>query len=159
MTHRLRWLLIAAAAAALAAMAAEPRMQKCIVMAERRTRPETSPEETNRRPNRQALVTALLGAAQDPSGDVSQNVCHALSALGSEATPSLIETLSHADKDLRGKAAYILGHMGSQGRASQAEPAMPALTKLLKDDDVEVRKLASWAILQIVSNGKEKAAE
>jgi hypothetical protein len=105
---------------------------------------------------REAVISALLQAMRDPSGDVSMNACRSLSALGSEATPALIETLRHTDNEMRGKAAYVLGHMGLKGRGADAEMALPALAKLLKDDDVEIRKLASWAIRQIVSDGKDR---
>jgi hypothetical protein len=118
-------------------------------------RKEKPPEEDGK----QALIKALLKASLDADGEVAQNASLALSALGRQAVPALIEALAAQDKEKRAQAAYVLGRMGEGGRGKDAEEALSTLTRLLDDEETTVRRAASWAIRQIVGNRTMKKAE
>jgi HEAT repeats/HEAT repeat len=93
------------------------------------------------------LVPVLIDALKDPDGEVRQSAAGALAGMGGLALNPLLDVVKDPkqDKDLRANAAYVIGLMGGGGRA-----ALPTLTKLLKDDDVQVRKRAIFAIGRIV---------
>lgn len=95
-----------------------------------------------------ALVRQLIDALKDPDPDVRNNLATALAKIG----PASVEPLTAALKDRlperRAAAAYTLALLGSDSR-----PALPTLLDLLKDDDVDVRRQASYAISKIVPPG------
>lgn len=110
------------------------------------TRPRTHAEE--QAAAYEAMVRALLKALKDPDEKVRIYAGSALCTLDVVAVPALLDVLDGKDKALRARAATILGHMGTHGRRHQT--ALPALTRALDDDDVEVRRAAAYAISQIV---------
>jgi hypothetical protein len=91
------------------------------------------------------LIPGLIRALGDKDEQVASNVIETLTLLGKEAVPALVRALGSEDKKVRSLAALVLGKLGVD-----AAPAVPALTRLLKDADVEVRRAASRAILDIV---------
>lgn len=84
-------------------------------------------------------------------GDVEGRVeaMYALQAIGAKygkvAVPNLITALIHADPRVRKTAAETLGRFGAY-----STPAVPALRRLLSDDDQDVRIAASDALLSIL---------
>jgi HEAT repeat protein len=99
----------------------------------------------------QALVSGLIEALKDSDPVVVQNVSTALACLGPKGVPALIEALSHQEKNVRAKAAEVLGRLASLG---QARNIMPALLKALKDKEVEVRRAAAAAIAMCLGCGQ-----
>jgi hypothetical protein len=93
------------------------------------------------------LIPALIDALKDSDADVRQSAAGALASMGRNAVAPLLEIVKDQakDKDLRANAAYVLGLMGGNGR-----DALPTLTKMLKDDDKDVRRRAAFAIQRIV---------
>src|SRR5579884_3961734 len=81
------------------------------------------------------IVPPLLGALADSDGAVRQLAAATLVKIGPDAVAPLTEGLKAKDRDTRGNAAYVLGHLGPAGRE-----ALPALAKALKDEDKEVRR-------------------
>lgn len=71
----------------------------------------------------------------------------ALKHLGPGAAPALAGTLGSDGKDVRRRAAHTLGEFGPE-----AKPALPALRKLLRDEDVRTRVSAARAIWQIAED-------
>ncbi len=95
------------------------------------------------------LIPPLVEALKDPDTEVRQSAAGALAGMGSHAVQPLIDMLKEKEKDkdpeLRANLAYVLGMMGGAG-----QDALPALAKLLKDDNREVRRRAAFAIQSIV---------
>jgi HEAT repeat protein len=91
------------------------------------------------RPGPQVTIPLFVQLVEDPDPGVRQRVLQAVSEAGTVAIPGLIEALKHE------KAAYwaclILRDMGPQAKA-----AVPALTALLKDPRVEIRREAALAL-------------
>jgi hypothetical protein len=100
--------------------------------------------------DRTKLIATLLHATKDEDREVSQDCSEALTALGREAAPALVEALDGKDKELRLKAATILGMMGSKN-AGDARDTLPALARALGDPDKEIRRAAAHAIRLIVA--------
>jgi len=90
----------------------------------------------------QAAFEDLVAVLQDPEAEVRDEAAEALveiDALGAgPALPTLIARLDSPDATVRGKVAKLVARMGAT-----AEPALPALAKLLTDSEMrlEVVKL------------------
>jgi HEAT repeat protein len=65
----------------------------------------------------------------------------ALTIIGAEAVPVLVEHLSHQRADIRQWAATVLGEIGAD-----ANEATPALIDALSDNDVGVREAARQSL-------------
>ncbi len=109
--------------------------------------PTVPPPKAARPADHKALVAGLIEALKDEDNVVAQHVGNALACLGRTAVPGLLETLSERDKTVRCRAVEVLGRIGA---ARQAECVLPALTRALKDRDVEVRRAAACAITQVL---------
>lgn len=94
------------------------------------------------------LIPALLAALTDPDGNVRQMAAATLVLIGGEAVGPLTQALGAKDKETRANGAYVLGQLGEQ-----AEEALPALAKALKDQDADVRRRVAFAIYHIVNSG------
>jgi hypothetical protein len=107
------------------------------------------PPGAGRGPDFKELIPALLDALKDSDAEVRQSAASALAAIGHPALDPLVDVLRDKDqnKELRANAAYVLGQMGHN-----AQEALPALTKALKDDDKDVRRRAAFAVQRIVKD-------
>jgi HEAT repeat protein len=94
-------------------------------------------------------VPALVGALGDGEYTVRTSAAEALVKIGPGAVvPGVIEALGHTESRVRANAAVVLGSFGPA-----AMPAVPALTRALKDTNPRVRELASEALHRIASAG------
>ena len=102
-----------------------------------------------------AAVPGLTRLLRDDSQEPRRNACHALSAIGEAAVEPLIDSLQRGDAAAheRAEAAEILGDIGLAAR-----PAVPALTRRLQDESVEVRAQAAEA-LGTVAQSEPAAAQ
>lgn len=107
-------------------------------------------------PDQKDVIRKLIEALKDPDPDVRQNLGAALAKIGADSVEPLIEALKGDNADRRAGAAYTLGLIGPA-----AKSALPALLDALKDEAVEVRRQASYAVSRLVPDGrsvKEKVA-
>lgn len=95
-----------------------------------------------------ALVRQLIEALKDPDPDVRGNLANALAKIGPASVEPLTAALKDGVAERRAAAAYTLALLGSDAKA-----ALPTLLDLLKDDVVDVRRQASYAISKIVPTG------
>ncbi len=98
----------------------------------------------------ETVIRRLVEALKDSDTDVRQNLAAALATIGTPAVEPLIAALKDKITERRAGAAYTLGMIGRPARA-----ALPVLLDLLKDDDVSVRRQASYAISRIVPASPE----
>jgi hypothetical protein len=96
----------------------------------------------------EVVIRRLVEALNDSDLDVRQNLGVALAKIGPASVEPLTAALKDKSADRRAGAAYALGLIGSE-----AKTALPELLELLKDDDVGVRRQASFAIGRIVPAG------
>ena len=101
------------------------------------------------------LVSIWMGGCQTPEQKVERlikklghkkakvraNATEALSNIGEDAVPALIQALQDQDEWVRSRATLALGRIGGG-----AEDAVPALMQTLQDKDVYVRKYAASAL-------------
>jgi HEAT repeat protein len=86
---------------------------------------------------------ARLGAQERTSNPAF----HALVHIGIVTLPVLTNALSHADPEIRGRAASYIGMYGDKPESTRA--AIPALTKCLTDPDAEVQFWAANTLSDI----------
>jgi HEAT repeat protein len=86
-----------------------------------------------------AAVPPLIKALEDPSR--RKSATDILVRIGPDAIPSLIDALFHPDPEVRERAAYALGEVGSS-----IEEVIAALSRALDDDDKYVRWRAVQAL-------------
>jgi HEAT repeat protein len=98
------------------------------------------------------VLPRLVRALDDPDPDVRANLAAALVRIGPTAVEPLTAALTDPSPDRRAGAAYALGLMGASARS-----ALPALLDRLKDDDVGVRRQASFAVARLVPAGRPAA--
>ena len=98
----------------------------------------------------ETVILRLIEALKDSDTDVRQNLAAALATIGTPTVEPLIAALKDKITERRAGAAYTLGMIGRPARA-----ALPVLLDLLKDDDVGVRRQASYAIIRIVPASPE----
>jgi HEAT repeat protein len=84
--------------------------------------------------------------------NLREEAAHQLTQKGENAVLVATELLRHERKDVRVKAAWVLGTMG-------ASDGVPALIQALKDRDTEVRMQAAWALGMIRSESALPALE
>ena len=95
------------------------------------------------------LVPLLIEALSDEDKTVRANAEDALAALGQLALPNVKDLMSGANKKLRVAGARVLGKMANKGH--RYADMLPPLIKALKDEDVDLRREASFALAQMVS--------
>jgi HEAT repeat protein len=88
-----------------------------------------------------APVIPPIEQLTDSDFRVRHETADALANLGASAVPSLIEALESGDREVRWRAAEILGRIDREAAA-----AVPALTKALQDEDAYVRRIAAYAL-------------
>jgi HEAT repeat protein len=107
-------------------------------------------------PTATAAVPALTRTVGTGDGEVRRTAMLALASIGPEnaraAIPAITEELTHHNPRVRQMAAQVLGRFGPLARS--AEPAL--LQRAADDSDVEVRKAASDALLNILPAVRER---
>ncbi|QEL13906.1 HEAT repeat domain-containing protein [Limnoglobus roseus] len=107
-----------------------------------------SPVQVTTSATDEALIRQLIDAMKDADPDVRGNLANALAKIGPASVEPLTTALKDAVAERRAAAAYTLALIGSPSRT-----ALPTLLDLLKDNDVDVRRQASYAISKIVPTG------
>ncbi len=93
------------------------------------------------------LIPGLIEALKDEDEAVRANVSNAILMIGEPAAPALMKALQAENKTMRIAAASVLGKMG---KGAHTNRVLFALIKALKDKDVEVRRAASAALIQLI---------
>jgi HEAT repeat protein len=70
------------------------------------------------------------------------------------AVPELIAALRGIGKTSRTTSTVALASYASEALGRMGEPAVPALTKALRDEDAEIRKNAAWALFRMGPKAK-----
>lgn len=134
-------------------------------------------------PAAKTAVHALLGALEDDAGAVTVHAALALSRIGPEAVPELIEALK--DEPTRQLIVAILGDIGEPAKGAvetltgyladpkldpefgrevllalakigpEAKAAIPALIKILEDEEHPLRAGAAFALAKLGAKQKE----
>jgi HEAT repeat protein len=94
-------------------------------------------------------IAPLVEKLIDNNARVRLEAHDALVSIGSSAVSTLVETLSNSDSNLRWRAAWVLGDMGTE-----AASGVLALTKALQDEDTQVRMYAVLALGAIGTQAK-----
>jgi HEAT repeat protein len=89
-------------------------------------------------------ITPIVEKLIDNNARVRLEAHDALVSIGSGAVPTLVENLKNPDCNIRWRAAWVLGDMGTE-----ATTAVGALTEALQDEDVQVRMYAVLALGEI----------
>ncbi|WP_339377840.1 HEAT repeat domain-containing protein [Calothrix sp. NIES-2100] len=89
-------------------------------------------------------ITPIVEKLIDTNARVRLEAHDALVSIGSGAVPTLVENLKNPDCNIRWRAAWVLGDMGTE-----AATAVGALTEALQDEDVQVRMYAVLALGEI----------
>ena len=93
------------------------------------------------------VIASLIDALKDGDPDVRQNLGVALAKFGAAAVEPLHKALASDTPTRRAGAAYALGQLGPT-----AKPALPKLLDLLSDNELDVRRQASFAVGRILPN-------
>jgi hypothetical protein len=88
-----------------------------------------------------AALVALQKVVLDADAAMAADAAWALETIGPAAVPTLIRALATPGVVARSRVAKALGTFGAK-----AKPAVPALGKALKDEDVRVRQSAAEAL-------------
>jgi HEAT repeat protein len=93
-------------------------------------------------------IKALIAALKDEHAGVRHEAAVALSAIGAPAAPALVEALTDPDPRVRSGAIVGLGDVARPKDWRKRPPeeralVIPAMEKLLEDDDPEVRQKAA----------------
>jgi HEAT repeat protein len=83
-------------------------------------------------PAAERAAPELIDCLKDRNHEVRRLASHALAGIGAGAVPTLCQTLSNTDSDVRIGAAYALGIM-----KSNAKEAVPSLVKALEEENVD----------------------
>ena len=99
-------------------------------------------------PEGERRAAALVGALKDAHAGVRREAAETLCWIGPESAPALYHALTDPDPRVRAGAALALGDVGGpkQGRVraqGEAQRVLPLLSKLLGDEDAEVRRNAA----------------
>ena len=86
-------------------------------------------------------IPDLVARLEEESQVIRRNVCYALSAIGAPAVAPLIHALEAKNWWTRDSAAEVLGDMGLN-----AQEAVPALTRAVRDESGAVRSHAAEAL-------------
>jgi HEAT repeat protein len=104
--------------------------------------PSSAPNPADER-----VISSLIDALKDADPDVRQNLGVALAKFGAAAVEPLQKALTSDTSARRAGAAYALGQLGPT-----AKPALPKLLDLLTDNELDVRRQASFAVGRILPN-------
>ncbi|MCP4716639.1 MAG: HEAT repeat domain-containing protein [Deltaproteobacteria bacterium] len=102
-------------------------------------------------PNAISAIPALVSCLDDAKTEVRKNASFALAKIGEPAIPALIEALKSENAQTRKNATFSLGEMGAT-----AQLALPALKRLLHDNNSKVRWCADNAIKNITQAVAQK---
>ena len=91
-------------------------------------------------------IEKLISKLQHKNPKVRQTAVVALTKMGKDAVPVLIQALQDGSRGIRASAAGVLGQIGSG-----AVDAMPALIQVLRDQNPEVRQYAAGALGHIAA--------
>jgi HEAT repeat protein len=94
-------------------------------------------------------IAPLVEKLIDNNARVRLEAHDALVSIGLGAVPTLVETLNNPDCNIRWRAVWVLGDMGTEAASS-----VPALTKALQDVDAQVRMYAVLALGAIGTQAK-----
>lgn len=86
-------------------------------------------------------ITPITEKLIDKNAHVRLEAHDALVSLGTSAVPTLLDALQNQDPNLRWRAAWVLGDMGTEASA-----AVATLTDALQDKDGQVRMYAVLAL-------------
>jgi HEAT repeat protein len=100
-------------------------------------------------PQSDAVVNALLRAMRDSDPEVQRTVVVALSTIGPRAIPGMTAAVEDDHASVRSLAIELLAQQGSA-----SIPALPEITRALRDPDDQVRRAAASALRSF-----EKAAQ
>jgi len=92
------------------------------------------------------IIKDLIAVLKDEHRGVRREAAEALSFIGAPTAPALVEALANPDPRVRAAAIIGLGDRPKDWRKRSPEElalVLPALKKLLKDDDPEVRRRAA----------------
>jgi HEAT repeat protein len=92
-----------------------------------------------------ATIRRLVDGLRDGDPDVRQNLAAALARVGPAAIDPLAASLKDANADKRAGAAYALALHGDSAKA-----VIPTLLDLIMDENIDVRRQASFAISRII---------
>ncbi len=100
-----------------------------------------------------SLGVALWAGFAELEGLACMGAIAALSELGPEAVPALVEALDDERASVRYFATWTLGNIGAEAR-----PAAPAMVGNLRDSDKNVRRITAWALGQVGTKSPQAAA-
>ena len=103
-------------------------------------------------PTEGELIARLIVGLKDSDADVRANLAQALAKIGPTAVESLTDALADALPERRAGAATALGLLGTS-----AKSALPKLLELLDDQETEVRRQASQAIIRMLPSTRPTA--
>lgn len=107
-------------------------------------------------PDARAAVPALTQTVARGDGEIRRAAMLALAAIGPEnsrtAIPAITQELTHHNPQVRQTAAQVLGRFGPAARS--AERAL--MERAEQDSDVDVRKAASDALLDVLPAPRER---
>jgi HEAT repeat protein len=93
-------------------------------------------------------LVELLGSAD---GEMRQYAAACLNLMGTDAIPDLIEGLKKKDVHTQANICYVIGHIAtSDGLAEPDRRALPHVLKLVKSQDVEVRRRAAFCLHRLL---------
>ena len=94
-------------------------------------------------------IAPLTAGLNDKEYRVRASAAESLVKIGpGPVIPSMIKALDSPDVPIRANAAVVLGAFGPD-----AQPAVPALARALKDQNLRVRELAGEALNRIAATG------
>ena len=100
-------------------------------------------------PRPDEALPVLIKALKDPYTEVRHEAMDALVRFKDKAVPRVTELLASEDVDLRKTGCLVLGHIGQA-----AISAIPLLRERANDSDLNVRAIATYAVLAIERDAK-----
>lgn len=101
-------------------------------------------------PTSDDVVSALLTAMRDTSGEVQSAVAVALATVGARAVPGLADAVGDDHTSVRLIALSLLGERGAD-----AAPAAPSIARALADSNQDVRIAAAQSLARIGPAARE----
>jgi len=95
-------------------------------------------------PDAQGAISVLARSLRDPARQVSVEAATALSRIGTNSVPVLIEALHDKEVNARHMAAYALGEIGPPARE-----AVPVLVGMLNETNQAVRASVAYSLSRI----------
>ena len=104
-------------------------------------------QETRPSQEQAALIPLFIEALSDADAQVRANACDGLANLGLLSLPRVKELLIGTNKKLRIEGVKVFGKLALKGH--RYADMLPPLVKAIKDEDVEMRREASFALAQM----------